>query len=204
MKAIKLKPEIFKQFPKVRSLFVVGLLEPMIQNLRKKFLVATMKQLHSGRPAEANEPKQYQADALYSKKPGIFLAVRSADCLPVLFFNPKARVIGVVHAGWKGTAKRILQKTVRAIVKKYHTSPKDFYFFLGPAARVCCYEFANGKYFLDFVSVNKDQLSELGVPSGHIEDSGICTIHNNKYPSHRRQGQKRHSTILSLICVMLN
>lgn len=218
MRRLGLKPSIFRKFPMVRTFFVAGQPEPTLQRLRKKFVVASMRQVHGRKSAAVNQKRSrvYSVDALYTDKFGIFLAVRTSDCLPVLFYNRKAGVVGVVHAGWKGTQKKILEKTVNAVARKFHALPKDFYFYFGPAARACCYSVPehdrrlklfskhflkgrNGGVFLDFVSANRQQLLALGVPKTHIEDSGLCTIHNHEYPSHRREGQGRKETLLSLI-----
>lgn len=222
MKFIDLKSKIFKKFARVRTFFVIG--EPLgrlLQDLKKRrFDLRTLKQAHGNVSFYVSEriKRPYVGDALYTDKSGIFLVVRSADCLPVLFYSDKAGIIGVVHAGWRGTYKKILQKTVQKVSKKFAISPKDFYFFFGPAAQVCCYnvsaerlkffdkkilpkivEKRDGTIFLNFVKANKLQLKALGVIEKQIENCGICTIHNLGYPSHRREGEKRPTTLLALM-----
>ena len=162
-------------------------------------------------------------DALYTDSSGIFLSVSSADCLPVLFYSDAASVVGAFHAGWPGTAKKALAKIVKEVVEKFSAPISSFYFFFGPAAQVCCYDVTHapervdlfqklfgeevlrkegGKVFLDFVKANIMQLQDLGVSAGQLEDSGICTIHGEEYPSHRRQRATRKETLLSLVGMM--
>src|SRR3989344_9516562 len=77
---------------------------------------------------------------MYPGMPGFYLGVRTADCLPILFYNKQAGVVAVVHAGWQGTVQKIVQKAVNAISEEFDCPLGDFYFYFGPAARVCCYE----------------------------------------------------------------
>ena len=224
MSLVNLKPKIFQQFSAygLRTFFVIGGQEATLAKLRKKFDLASMEQVHGSNALEVKNrlSKVYEGDALFTSKLGIYLAVRSADCLPILFYNPKKQIIGVVHAGWKGTYKKIIQKTLQKVAKRFQAKPEDFYFYLGPAARLCCYEITHepqriekfdkkyrkkilrkdgARIFLDIVKANKLQLRQLHVPTSHIEDSGLCTIHNAKYPSHRREGEGRKETLLSLV-----
>lgn len=79
-------------------------------------------------------------DAVVSTRPGLLLAVQVADCLPLLLVDAKRRVVAAVHAGWRGTAKRIAEKTVGRMRQEFGTNPKDVRAVFGPSIRRCCYE----------------------------------------------------------------
>lgn len=244
MKFLKLKSKIFKKFPirrGGRTFFVVGAfnfdLSPPKRVLRerktllKKLQIKShelilLEQIHSDRILFVTRKKlinflarkSQRGDGLVTNLPNVYLAIRSADCLPILFCHKTAGIIGAVHAGWKGTAKKIIQKVILEARRKFHAPLSDFYFFFGPAAQACHYHVpkarlksfdrailsrivrrSRGKIYLDFVKANYLQLRELGISKRQIEDSGICTIHNQEFPSHRREGAGRKETLLSLI-----
>lgn len=181
MRALPIAPAIFEGFPQVKTSFIV--VEK--NNLPKRFVM--LEQVHGEKIVEITEYQPFlkSVDGAYTRKPNIYIAIRSADCLPVLFYNKETGIVGGMHAGWRGTAKGIIKKTVNG-------NPADFYFYLGPAAQSCCYD-------KDFVKENLAQLEEMKVPVDQIENSGICTIHNLEYPSHRREREKRKETILNII-----
>ena len=79
-------------------------------------------------------------DALVTNQPGLLLAVQVADCLPILLLDPKRRVAAAVHAGWRGTAKRITEKTVGLMRARFGCRPRDLRAVLGPGIHSCCYE----------------------------------------------------------------
>ena len=79
-------------------------------------------------------------DAVVSARPGLLLAVQVADCLPLLLVDAKRRVVAAVHAGWRGTLKRIAEKTVGRMRQEFGTNPKDVRAAFGPSIRRCCYE----------------------------------------------------------------
>lgn len=149
--------------------------------------------------------KDYQkADALITNRPAIPLAVRTADCLSIFFYDPENRAIGLCHAGWRSTHKQIAVKTVRAMKKRYGTQPKNLKIGFGPCIRPCCYEVGENmkkmfsrdvqkrrsKFFLNLPRVNRRQLLSCGVRPGNILDHKECTCCNKKYYSFRRQGKK--------------
>ncbi len=79
-------------------------------------------------------------DAVVTNRPGLLLAVRVADCLPLLLVDAKRRVVAAVHAGWRGTLKRIAEKTVWRMRQEFGTNPRDIRAAFGPSIRRCCYE----------------------------------------------------------------
>jgi polyphenol oxidase len=105
-------------------------------------LLVTLRQIHSDiihRISEiASEP--LAGDGLITNVPGILLAVLAADCFPVILVDPRKRAAGVFHAGWRGTAKRIVEKGVGEMHRWFQTDPSDLRAAIGPGIRSCCYE----------------------------------------------------------------
>ena len=131
-------------------------------------------------------------DALITDKKGVILTVLTADCVPVLMFDPARSVVAAVHAGWKGTRAGIVAKTVKKMQEKYGCDPKDIIAGIAPSIGRCCYEvgkevaesffdtiesfdIAGEKYMLDLPFLNKQQLMNAGIEEENIEMSGICT-----------------------------
>jgi YfiH family protein len=81
-----------------------------------------------------------QADALVTRIQGYALGVFTADCLPLLLFDPVQRAVGIVHAGWRGTAKAICQKTVEKMKEVFQSRASTLLAALGPCIGPCCYE----------------------------------------------------------------
>jgi YfiH family protein len=81
-----------------------------------------------------------RGDALITRTPGILLAVQTADCIPILLTDPKNRVVAAIHAGWRGTLKRIAEKTVGRMRMLFGSRPESIIAALGPGIGRCCYE----------------------------------------------------------------
>jgi len=81
-----------------------------------------------------------EADAIISLKPGIFPAVKTADCVPVLLLDPVRRISAAVHVGWRGAVLRTLRKVLLAMETRFGSRPGDLVAALGPAIGPCCYE----------------------------------------------------------------
>lgn len=79
-------------------------------------------------------------DGLVTDTPGLLLAIQTADCLPIILVDVKRRAIGVFHAGWRGTVKRIVEKGVGEMHRWFDTSPRDIRAAIGPGIHNCCYE----------------------------------------------------------------
>ncbi len=80
-----------------------------------------------------------EVDALISDKPGIFLMVKTADCFPLLFFDPMKRVVAAVHVGWRGAVEKIFLETLLIMMKKFACQPVNIKVVIGPGARKCCF-----------------------------------------------------------------
>ncbi len=145
-------------------------------------------------------------DALFTAKKNLFLAISIADCSPVILFDSQKNIIACIHAGWRGTAGRIVEKTIKQIQIEFGSLATDIVAFIGPSAGSCCYEVgqevaeqfskecvinkANGKFMLDVKRANMLQLLENGVLNSNIEVHLDCTIHNELYHSFRRDGKE--------------
>lgn len=137
-------------------------------------------------------------DALVSNLDNILAGVKTADCVPVLIGDKKTRVYAAVHAGWRGTVRSIVSKSVEVMRKKYGTKPSDLICAIGPAAGCENYEIGNdvmeafadsfdegSKYFtptreghalIDLHLANEDQLLRAGVPAENIFKAPFCTM----------------------------
>ena len=148
-------------------------------------------------------------DAVMTNLSGVCIGVSTADCIPILLYDGTHHACCAVHAGWRGTVKRIVQKAVEAMASTYGTSPQQLKAVIGPGislksfevgdevyeqfaqagfdmARIACkYE----KWHIDLWECNKRQLMEVGVPETDIHVAGICTyIHHDDFFSARRLG----------------
>jgi polyphenol oxidase len=103
--------------------------------------LVTLRQIHSDLIHSVSEvPKTGLAgDGLITQTPGILLAILTADCLPVILADAKRRAVGVFHAGWRGTVKRIVEKGVGEMQRWFGSSPGDLRAALGPGVHACCY-----------------------------------------------------------------
>lgn len=101
-----------------------------------------MRQVHSSVIHRIDEvPAQpLQGDGLITYRPGIVLAVRVADCLPVLLADPVRRAVGALHAGWRGTLARIVEKGVGEFRRQFGSDPADLKAAIGPGIHRCCYQ----------------------------------------------------------------
>ena len=152
------------------------------------------------------------ADALVTNQTGICLCVQTADCVPMMLFDPVKRVVAAIHAGWRGTSKLIAIKTVATMTAGYGTLPADLLAAIGPAIGPENYEVGpevaevfrevfqkqdlsfvqnkkNGKYLLDLWEANRQLLVFSGLNAGNIELSGRCTFQEEtRFYSARREG----------------
>ncbi len=164
------------------------------------------EQVHGDNLRFVESPGNYRAtDALVTATRDLPLAVSVADCVPILIVDKASQMIAAVHAGWRGTLKKILAKTIACMTHEYHSKTEDIFAFIGPSAGVCCYEVGKevagnfspvyyvqdpetGKFKLDLKKINLAQLKECGVPLENIEISAACTICDNGFHSYRRDG----------------
>lgn len=122
-----------------------------VENNRARFVGAvgasdaklcTLRQIHSDAVHEFAEAKSPvpRGDAAMTRAPGLLLAVQTADCLPILLADTKRRAVAAVHAGWRGTLRRIVVKTLGRMRMQFGTRPADVAAAIGPGIGACCYE----------------------------------------------------------------
>ncbi len=157
-------------------------------------------------------------DSLITQTPHLYLGVRTADCVPLFFYDPVAKIAGVAHAGWRGTAGRIAQTVINEFKKK-GSLHKNIYAAIGPHIGACCYNvpqdrarlfldifqddrvafLSQGKWFVDLGMANKLQLLQSDVIIDHIDGPITCTsCQNNLYFSFRKEGST-YSEMLGFI-----
>ena len=102
----------------------------------------TVRQIHSDviHCVDAIPEHPLVGDGLISATPGLLLAIQTADCLPVILVDPKHHAVGVFHAGWRGTVKRIVEKGVGEMFRRFGTRARDLKAAIGPDIQGCCYE----------------------------------------------------------------
>jgi len=151
-------------------------------------------------------------DALITNEKGLFVCVQTADCVPVLLFDPVKKVVAAVHAGWKGTISKIAKKTVERMVEDFNCNPSDIVAGIGPSIHMHAYEvgpevveaveanFSNspallkpsmnkGHAFFDLWEANQTALLESGIREENIEVMGLCSFeHADLFYSARREG----------------
>lgn len=149
------------------------------------------------------------ADAAITSDAGLFIGVKTADCVPILIIDKVKAVIAAIHAGWRGTAQRIVQKTIQKMISDFDCNIYDLMVLIGPSVKMCCYEVGfdiyskiievsgesnyfkkeRDRYFLDLQIANKTQCLKMGIKNFWISDDCTCCL-KDKYHSYRRDKEK--------------
>ncbi len=148
-------------------------------------------------------------DAVMTDVPQLCIGVSTADCIPVLLYDSTHRAVSAVHAGWRGTVLRIVQKAVETMRDTYGTAPADLQAVIGPGISLDSFEVGDevydqflsagfdmqpisrrdAKWHIDLPMCNRLQLMEAGIPSNNIQMTNICTYQQyDRYFSARRLG----------------
>lgn len=166
--------------------------------------VRYVKEKDKGRGASNYDDCIFDTDALVTDKRRLPLAIFTADCLSIFVYDVKTPAIGLVHAGWRSTREKIIQKTIELMIKEFNTNKDDIRLSFGPAIRECCYEVGEelknffpqdltqrvGKFYLDLPLINRKQILELGINEDNIFDCRLCTsCQNDALFSFRKEGQ---------------
>lgn len=162
-------------------------------------------------------PQQYEdVDGLVTNEAGVVLCTQHADCVPLYFVDPVERVIGLSHAGWKGTVSRIAAVTVETMHRRFGSDPGNIIAGIGPSIGRCCFEVdtpvfevfssecpefdtacytkRGEKYDLDLWEINRRIMMTAGVTAAHITVTDLCTkCHPTVFWSHRVTGANRGS-----------
>lgn len=186
--------------------------------------VVTGHQVHGTAIALVTDPSTTREqlegyDALITNVKGCAIGVRTADCIPVLLYDPVHEAVAAIHSGWKGTLNRISQKTILRMQCEFGTSPSDLIAAIGPGICIKCFQVGEevvnffkengidvepiyswdgpriegtmqGGHHLDLIGENRILLEESGVLPGNISISGLCTYEDGRFFSARREGPK--------------
>ena len=148
-------------------------------------------------------------DALITRLPGVCIGVSTADCIPIIIYDPINHCAAAVHAGWRGTVKRIAEKTARQMYSFYRSDYGEMQVMIGPGISLKNFEVGQevydeflqagfpmeriaakyAKWHIDLPLCNRLQLEQLGVRPENIRETGICTYdHTDDFFSARRLG----------------
>jgi hypothetical protein len=187
-------------------------------NVRDRAWTLSVKQVHGtdalivDRPVTGADRFEGGWDALITDQPGVTVVVRTADCVPVLLYDRRQRVVASVHAGWRGAVAGIVSKTIQLMVSRFAIQPSDLRVSIGPSAGPCCYEVdatvlgplrcsrqdwssllrddRGTKARLDLKALVRRQAMEIGVPPDYVTTVNVCTIcHPGLFYSYRREGR---------------
>lgn len=185
--------------------------------------VAVVGAKDQGRGAVTHSTALPQTDGMVTNAPGVVLAAYFADCVPVLIFDPENRVIGLAHAGWRGTVLKTPQAVLEVMCRSFGTRAESCQVCLGPHIGPCCYQvgeevrtageqafgpawgqvwrYREGKGYLDLAGANVLALAEAGVVPGNIQVADACTsCHHQAFFSYRAAGgvTGRFATLIGL------
>ena len=148
-------------------------------------------------------------DAVMTCQKGLCIGVSTADCIPVLLYDPQHHACAAIHAGWRGTVARIVEKTIHKMCTAYDTQPSEIRAVIGPGISLENFEVGYEVYeqfvmvgfnmasiarkyerwHIDLWECNRQQLIKCGIKTEHIQVAGICTFANTgEYFSARRLG----------------
>ncbi|MBT8386568.1 MAG: peptidoglycan editing factor PgeF [Ignavibacteria bacterium] len=229
-----LKPQIFKKFPEIsfgfttkaggekNDLFYANMsytvgdnTENVDQNRTQFFkqlgltnsAVAYQMQVHEDKISVVESDGNCgESDALITTKNNLGLAISTADCPSIFIYDRKRKIICGVHSGWRGTSKRILEKTLIKLIDQLKSNPTDLYCYIAPSISQVNYEVSKevaeqfnekdfynkeGRYFLDLAGVNYRMLINCGVKESQIQISQLCTFEfSSIFHSFRRWGNE--------------
>jgi len=199
-------------------------LENVLENRKRAFSffernansIYDVWQVHSTDVVYAQAPRRpdephIKADGIFTDDPEVTLFMRFADCVPIILCDPKRKIAGIVHAGWKGTVNNIVGNAIKQMTEKMKIDPTDIIAGIGPSIGPDHYVVGedvvqqvkknfgkeesnlvsqqNGSYYLDLWAANEYLLRQSGVSS--IESARICTAcHTDDWYSHRKENGK--------------
>lgn len=168
--------------------------------------VVRSKQVHGSEILIASSAGYYSGyDAIVTDVQDLLLAVSTADCTPILLYDPVSQIIAAIHAGWKGTKDNLVSKTMVMMSENFGTKHENTIAYIGPCIAECSFEVdadvaqyfdglysrfdsSKGKYFIDLKKHNKNQLLHLGVLEKNIEISHFDTYQQTDlFFSHRKE-----------------
>ena len=217
------RENILENYKRVTSVLDISLRDMVLSDQVHGNHVMIVGKDHAGNLLDSNSTIK-DVDGLITSTKNLALTTVFADCVPIYILDPWRKVIGIVHAGWRGTVTKIAAKALHIMTEEYKTDPKDCLTAIGPSIGKCCYEvdelvvdkFNNNftilkdivfqkeqnKYLLDLGEANSIILEDSGIMSRNIINSNICTLCNKEHlfsyrGAHGRTG--RMAAILELI-----
>ena len=162
-----------------------------------------------------------ECDGLITNEPGTALVIFSADCTPILLWDPVTGAVGACHAGWRGTAASIAGKTAQAMIREFGCKAEDLRAAIGPNISVCCFETTDDvptamleafgedarpfihptgeKFHVDLKEINALSLKQVGVQN--IEIAPHCTCCDpDRFWTHRKMGDRRGAQGAVIVC----
>lgn len=179
----------------------------------------TMQQIHGSTVVQATKGKKIASDGLITQIKGLYLGVQTADCVPLFFYEPEVGLVGVVHAGWRGTLAHISQNMIKKLVD-YGARIDQIRVAIGPHIGACCYDVSKeraiqfqeefprsqaifsyvNKWYIDIGLLNREALLEKGVQPAHIDAAIACTsCQSDLYFSYRRHTKETFGHMLGII-----
>jgi len=169
---------------------------------------ATLRQIHSAIVWRVTESSGClgEGDSLITNRPGIWLSVRTADCVPVIVADQVRQAIGVAHAGWRGVANGVIDRTLERMQFHFGTAVGDLQIAIGPGIGLCCFEVGpevarqfqkifperadlHGKTCLDLTESLMRRMRKMGIAESQMEYGAPCTrCTPDEFHSYRRDG----------------
>jgi YfiH family protein len=160
------------------------------------------------------------ADAMVTKEKGVYLSITTADCFPVIMYEPNAHVIALAHAGWRGVVTKIIPNTLKAM-EKLGADLQKIEIEIGPGISQKNFDFGFGEMLEEFGRYNQDkyivegstmdkvqidlekiindQVCACGASGDNIKTSGTCTFDNEEFFSARRHGGDSFSAMITIV-----
>jgi len=208
----------------VQSGLTVGQVISLLQEKLHLTTVSTLKQTHSATGlvischeyAMSDGAHVHEGDYLITPVTRAGLAVFTADCLPIVVYDSLHDIVGIAHSGWRGTVANIVSVMVKHMMRDFDSQINNMHFFLGPCAKVCCYEVSedfithieqfsfldkilikkSNKLMFDNIACNLLLLEQLGVePEAVSTEYALCTMCHDTFYSHRRDGSAAGSNV---------
>jgi polyphenol oxidase len=173
-----------------------------------------------GKGIRSRESAIQAKDAFITQNKNLCIAALFADCVPLYFYDPVHQVIGLAHAGWKGTVQEIAAVTITNMQQYFDSKPDEIRVAIGPSIGICCFEVdevvmikvwelysrdmmwkdgdkplfqekTNGKFMLNLQEMNRQIMIKAGILPSHIEVTQLCTsCHTDLFFSHRKENGK--------------
>jgi YfiH family protein len=192
---------------RVQEALELSVLASAHQKHGQRFAVVT-------RDPEASLEQVGAADILLSRRPGVGLLIKQADCQAVLIYDPGRRVVANVHCGWRGQVQNVLGEAVARLRERYGSRPADLYAAVSPSLGPCCAEFVRFREefprelwhyqvrpdYFDLWRLSRDQLLAAGLQPERLDLAGLCTrCHPSEFFSYRRDKiTGRQGTVIAL------